>query len=136
VLKLLIAMAVLLAVGVFAARRARARSSAPADPGDADRQVLDALRSNGADLRKSTEMLFYLYLPDRAEAEIVAAALREEGFGADVAPPTQGYTMWLCRATTGMVPELGRIRELRRRFTGLAAAHGGEYDGWEAAVTK
>lgn len=134
-LKLLIAMAVLLVVGVFAARRARAQRGTAASA-DADRQVLEALRSNGADLRKPTEMLFYLYLPDKAEAEIVADTLREEGFGTEVAPPAQGYTMWLCRATTGMVPELGRIRELRRRFTALATAHGGEYDGWEAAVTK
>jgi rhodanese-related sulfurtransferase len=133
--KLLIAMAVLLLLGAFAARRTRARST-PRGARDADQQVLDALRSNGADLSKPTETLFYLYLPTEADADIVAAALRNDGFDADVAPPSDGYTMWLCRATTEMVPDLDAIHRLRDRFTALAGAHGGEYDGWEAAVTE
>jgi hypothetical protein len=131
--KLLIAMAVLLLLGAFAARRGKAQGTRGTR--DADQQVLDALRMNGADLSKPTETLFYLYLPTEVEADTVAAALRNDGFEAEVSPPADGYTMWLCRATIEMVPELGAIHQLRDRFTALAAAHGGEYDGWEAAVT-
>ena len=133
-MKLLIAMAVLLLLGVFAARRGKAPGT-PRQTRDADQQVLDALRMNGADLSKPTETLFYLYLPTEVEADIVAAALRNDGFEAEVSPPADGYTMWLCRATIEMVPELGAIHQLRDRFTALVAAYGGEYDGWEAAVT-
>jgi hypothetical protein len=35
-----------------------------------------------------------------------------------------------------LVPSSENIELLRNRFEGLATKFGGEYDGWEAAVTQ
>jgi hypothetical protein len=41
---------------------------------------------------------------------------------------------WACIGTRQMAPELDAIRSLAARLEEVARAHGGEYDGWEAAV--
>jgi hypothetical protein len=49
---------------------------------------------------------------------------------------TATETNWLALARIDLVPSVDNIRLLRGRFEGLAAKLGGEFDRWEAAVTK
>ncbi|MDB4889980.1 MAG: hypothetical protein JWL61_1835 [Gemmatimonadetes bacterium] len=101
---------------------------------EADRKVLAALRDAGADLTKVTEVNFYLYFNTRAAADAAAldasmppleATVRE---GAD-------ETSWLCYVTGQMIPSEHAIHAASERFAEVARRRGGEYDGWEAAVT-
>ena len=43
---------------------------------------------------------------------------------------------WLCLVSSTVVPTEEAIRAASTRLRAVAAAHGGEYDGWEAAVER
>jgi hypothetical protein len=64
-----------------------------------------------------------------------AAELRQAGYSVDVRPAATGST-WLALARIDLAPSEQSIREVRERFEALALQLGGEYDGWEAAVTR
>ena len=119
--------------GLFAALRSR-RPTTPAS--DQDHVVLDQLRQNGADLSKPTELLFYVYAPTRDGAKRVAAGIRSDSLKSEVREAATGDGTWLCLVTGNLVPSLERVKSIGSQLTALAAAVGGEYDGWEAAVTK
>jgi hypothetical protein len=127
------------AVGIvgFAWWRSRAAPTASPSIGsaDADAQTLRALRNAGADLTKATEVNYYLYFPTREAADRAAEASRSSVFASEVRRGGDG-TNWLCLATANMVPSDSAIRAASERFQGVAASLGGEYDGWEAALTK
>lgn len=101
-----------------------------------DLQTLAALKRHGADLSKSTEVNFYLYVASEDLAREAAEALRPAGYLTEVRPPLPGYREWLCFATRHLVPSAEGIADARATFEGLAARLGGEFDGWEAAVTS
>ncbi len=61
--------------------------------------------------------------------------MRAAGFAVQVRPAAKGPT-WLARANRGMVPTAAKIQEMRQQFESLASRLDGEYDGWEAAVTR
>jgi hypothetical protein len=103
---------------------------------DPDGAVLTALRANGADLDQPTHVLFYVYAPTEAGANRIAERGRDATLGAEVRPSASGDGTWLCLLQGTFVPTLVVLRQYRDRFESLAAAEGGEYDGWEAAVTK
>lgn len=105
-----------------------------AGKGSLDQATLGQLARAGADLGKPTDVVNYLYLPDEARAQQAAVALRTAGFTVVVRPAAKGPT-WLARANRDMIPAAANIEEMRRQFEGLASSLGGEYDGWEAAVT-
>ena len=100
-----------------------------------DQVTLFHLARAGADLGKATDVVNYLYLPDEARAQEAAVALRAGGFTVQVRPAAKGPT-WLARANKDMIPTAANIQEMRARFEGLAQQLGGDYDGWEAAVTS
>lgn len=100
-----------------------------------DAMTLAQLARAGADLGKATDVVNYLYLPDEARAQEAGAALRSAGFTVEVRPAAKGPT-WLALANMDMIPTAANIQQMRERFEGLASQLGGEYDGWEAAVTK
>ncbi len=77
----------------------------------------------------------YLYLPDEALAQEAAVQLRDACNAVEVRPAAKGST-WLARANRDLVPSAANIAEMRAKFEGLAKLLGGEYDGWEAAVTR
>lgn len=112
-----------------------ASTSVLSEPKTPDEQTLAALARAGADLSKPTEVNFYLYLPTEGHAQAAAEVARREGYTADVQPPTEGYTTWLCLLSRVMVPHGADIEAARVRFEELAGSFGGEFDGWEAAVT-
>lgn len=135
-LLLLLALAVII-VGWWI-RRATFTPGLPSEHANAspDEQTLAALASAGADLTQPTEVNSYLYLPTEGHAQSAAQILRKEGYSTDVRPPLEGYTTWLCLATRQMVPRRDDIAAMSDRLGDIAREFGGEFDGWEAAVTN
>ena len=122
-------------VGLWLMLRGEAgvRAAATRPPVDGDGATLDALARAGSDLTRTHTIEFFLYFPEQAAAERAAADLRQERFTVEVRPPVDGSD-WLCFATQAMRPELAPLRALRERFTALAEAGGGAYDGWGTEV--
>lgn len=103
--------------------------------GDPDLEILRRLSAAGADLRKPTHVLFYVYAPTEEGARRIAAAGADANLEADVRPSASGDGNWLCLFEGQLVPSEPTIQNYQGKFQALAAAEGGEYDGWEAAVT-
>lgn len=135
------ALAILVIIALFVrARRGDQLHMIEAQKGtigslEGDRQVLEQLRKAGADLTKPTEVNFYLYFKDRQAADSAAA---HASAGPLVATVRRGAddSSWLCFVSGSMVPTEAAIHEQAVRLLALARAHGGEYDGWEAAIVK
>jgi hypothetical protein len=112
---------------------------AQAESGDIDQgdlQVIEALKDAGSDLAKPHPIDFYcVEFPDRKAADAFAQEIDAPDWKVDVhqTPDTVGWTVV---ASTVMVPEIHAISHVSARFSKLASKHGGDYDGWEAAVTK
>lgn len=100
-------------------------------------QVVAQLMKIGADLKAPRHTLFYLYFPDEASAAPVAEALRGAGLSAEVKEPWEKVREWAviaeCR-DRALIPDF--LRDTVDLCEELAAAHGGEYDGWEAGMTE
>jgi regulator of RNase E activity RraB len=107
-------------------------SAKKADP---DQLVLDQLKKAGSDLSKPHNIEFFIYFPTKADAADTAPRIKEAGFEVDVRQAAQGPG-WLCLAIKTMVPDLSALQKIRRDFGALAAARGGEYDGWGTRVVK
>jgi hypothetical protein len=105
-------------------------------PDEGDRMIVDELRDLGANLSQPREVLHYLYLPTESAAAEASADLRSAGFTTQIRPAAgpPGPNPWLVLATTEEVVSVESARSAREMFTALAAAHGGEYDGWEAGA--
>lgn len=110
-------------------------TSANAPKPNLDELTLEQLAKAGANLAKPTEVIIYLYLPDEARARSAADELEQAGYNVDVRTAATGPS-WLALAKINMVPSLENIALLRGRFESLASRLGGDYDGWEAAVTR
>jgi len=106
------------------------------DDDDRDEAVLNQLRAHGADLTKPTHVRFYIYLATEVCAKRIAERGVDHLLVADVRPSGSDDGTWLCRLQGNFVPTLTALKNYRRRFEAIAAAEGGEYDGWEAAVNK
>ena len=100
-----------------------------------DALTLEQLAKAGGNLAMPTEIVNYLYLPDEPRARAAAEDLEQAGYHVEVRPAAQG-PMWLALATIQMIPSKENIALLRDRFESLASRLGGEFDGWEAAVTR
>jgi len=97
--------------------------------------TLDQLAKAGGNLAMPTEIVNYLYLPDESRARIAVEELELAGYKVEVRQAAQG-PMWLALAKTQMVPSRENIALLRERFESLASRLDGDFDGWEAAVTR
>lgn len=102
---------------------------------DPDAALLAELRKAGADLRRPTELRFFLSLPDQAAAERVARQIQEPGLRPEVRPAETGNT-WLCLVTGTLVPTQQTMLRLRQQFEALTLAEQGEYDRWEAGLSR
>jgi hypothetical protein len=102
-------------------------------PPDANSRVLEKLAAVGADIGVPTEVNVYLYFPSEDAARLAAEQVRELGFR-EVHVSASLNESWACIGSCLMAPELDAIRTLATRLEEVARTHGGEYDGWEAAV--
>jgi regulator of RNase E activity RraB len=102
---------------------------------DPDEAVLAQLKKAGSDLSKPHQIEFFLYFHAESSAQQAAKQIKEQGFNVEVRRAAKG-TDWLCFATKKMVPELAALQRIRRDFSNLAAANGGEYDGWGTGVVQ
>jgi hypothetical protein len=101
---------------------------------DLDQLTLEQLAKTGADLSREREAIFYLYVPEGA-AEGAAGELRAGGFDVEAGPSAgEDEARWCVTAVKVMRVDAATIAAERRRFEELAARHGGDFDGWEAAV--
>lgn len=101
------------------------------DASEADARVLDHLARLGCDPADPRECRHYLYLPGEFGAAAVARSLTADGWDTVY---EEVRDAWLVTATmhTGLTDN--GVRATRLRMELLAADHGGEYDGWEAAA--
>ena len=97
---------------------------------DVDQGVLNQLKQAGSDLSKP-----HLYFPTQTAATSAGGKIGESGFKIEIARAAKGPE-WLCKATKGMIPELKALQKIRKDFTAIAVAYGGEYDGWGTAIVK
>ena len=75
----------------------------------------------------------YLYFKSQHAAAPVVAELKHQGFDVEDRASADGKN-WLVLAHHDTVVTPSVLEALRVRMTALAAPHGGDYDGWEAAV--
>ena len=102
------------------------------DPADVT-EYLEDLRMAGFDLRAPLPVEHYLHFDAAAPAQGAAEELRREGFAVDVEPEDE-RPGWVAYATRATVPGVGELLRMRDRVVGVAAAHGGEYEGWNVVV--
>ena len=121
-------------LGIYLMLRGQSREAA-ARAADPDADTLAELARAGSNLGKQHAIEFFLYLPNHAAAEEVAAQLTNEGFQVEVRP-AETPPEFLCLATRSMSPELGELQRLRRYLTAVAESRDGAYDGWGATVVE
>ena len=100
-----------------------------------DNTVINQLRAAGSDLSKPHPLEFYVYVPTEEAARRVEGVLLREGFHVEVKTAALGPG-WLALASKTLVPTTTALAEIRQLLSKLATDEGGEYDGWEAQVTK
>lgn len=100
-----------------------------------DAATLKQLAAAGANLNKETEVVNYLYFPKEKDAKRAAEDLGRCGFLTRQGP-SAASDEYLIVAETKLVPSAHNVAEMRRTLETIAARFGGDYDGWEAAVTQ
>ncbi len=107
-------------------------------PESDDKRVLKQLRKARANLSRPREVVHFLYFPTQVAAERASQELRGEGYMIDVRPAANAAenppNPWLMEARNVAVVDESTVQPMRARFEAIAAAGGGEYDGWEASV--
>ncbi len=128
-------------MGLFTRRR---RDDQPVDPDERspqlgikykDLMVLGQLQQHGADLTQPRHVIYFCYAPTREVARAMGDEAGARGFDVELGEPLPAYPDdWpvRCETTTVLRPEV--VRDNTDFFEDLAARHGAEYDGWEAAA--
>jgi hypothetical protein len=98
-------------------------------------EVLEQLREFGSDLTKPHDFEFYLYVPTKAYAE-KAAKIRSSGFSAAEVSRAASGSGWLCLARKTIIPEHANLSDHARFFEEVAAAVGGDFDGWRQRLFR
>jgi hypothetical protein len=101
------------------------------DACEADQRVLEHLAGLGSDPSSPRETRHYVYLPERADADAVAAALTATGWLVSIEASDRD---WLVVASRICVLTSLGVRETRTELETLARDHRGVYDGWEATL--
>ena len=99
-----------------------------------DRLILRQLEARRADLTKPRHVLHFLYFADEVAARGAASAVEESGYAVTVTPPDERVAEWSVRAEATRCVDYSNVAAFRAQFERVAAEHGGEYDGWEAAA--
>ena len=99
-----------------------------------DGLTLAQLARAGADLTKSRHVIHFLDFSNATSAEAASAVLEDAGYETTVTPPDDSVEHWAVRAEANRVVGHDTVDAFRAFFERVAAEHGGEYDGWEAAA--
>ncbi len=110
------------------------RPKTVASPAEQDRLVLLQLQGRGANLTRPRHVLHYLYFSDEAHARSAALDIDSAGYEVTISPPDDTVAEWSVRAEATRVVDETTVDAFRAWFERVAAEHGGEYDGWEAAA--
>jgi hypothetical protein len=101
-----------------------------------DIALLGQMLQQGADLTKPRHVLYYLYFGSDDVARVAAEEGRAGGFACEVRDPMPEYPgQWslVCERPDAVL-DIETVRGADDLFQGIADRHGGEFDGWEAAV--
>ena len=131
-MKMLVALVVL----VVAALLVLGSRSATAQKPSGDTQVIAQLKAAGSNLALPHPMEFFLYFPSQAAAERASEQISAHGFGVKVSPPAQGGEQWVVLATKNVIPLEETLLDIRRDFSAIATAEGGDYDCWGSGVVR
>ena len=96
-------------------------------------EYLEDLRMAGFDLSAPLPVEHYLHFEVAATAQGLAEELRREGFAVDLEPEDE-RSGWIAYATRATLPATAELLRARQRVAGAAAAHGGDYEGWNLVV--
>lgn len=100
---------------------------------DFDAKLISQLRAKGHDPFQDHDVDFFFALPDEPACAAVNQQLEKEGFRVDVKAvpenPEYGFSV---HASKRMRVHIDEMRERTRRFTALAVANRGRYDGWSS----
>jgi hypothetical protein len=107
---------------------------APKTPQEADALALRQLAGRGADLAKPRHVIHFLYFSIEADARAAAAAIGEAAWTTAVEAPSEEIAHWCVKADAHRTVGPDTVAAFRIWFEKVAAEHGGEYDGWEAAA--
>ncbi|MGZ4393238.1 MAG: ribonuclease E inhibitor RraB [Gaiellaceae bacterium] len=97
-----------------------------------DRIAIEALVAR-AGARCPRWFRHFIYVPDRAKAEALAAKLRLDGLEVESRVGADNVN-WLVLVRHRLVPDEEAVERLREQLTDLAEVIGGEYDEWEGEV--
>ncbi len=106
----------------------------PKTPQEADALALRQLAAGGADLTKPRHVIHFLLFENEAQARGAVEAIGDSSWDTGIDPPNEKLEEWTVRADGHRVLGAETVAALRAQFEQLAAEHGGEYDGWEAAA--
>ena len=106
----------------------------PKTPQDADKLALRQLEGRGADLALPRHVIHFLLFEHEADAHAAAASIDEGSWTTHVDAPTETLVEWTVRIDGNRIVGSETVAAFRAQFERIAAAHNGEYDGWEAAA--
>ena len=101
-----------------------------------DIALLGQMLSMGADLTKPRHALYYLYFESEAIAAVAAEEGRAGGYTCEVRDPlpnNNGRWSLICERQDALL-DIDGVKAADDLFQGIADRHGGDFDGWEAAV--
>jgi regulator of ribonuclease activity B len=101
---------------------------------EADALAIKHLKKGGADLSKPRHVIHFIYFQSAEDAHAAAETIEAASWDAAVQPPGDTIAQWSVRADGERVVGPETISAFRSWFEHVAEAHGGEYDGWEAAA--
>ena len=111
------------------------RGKPPATAEEADLITIQKLAGMRADLSQPRQIVHFLELWSGLAVEEAKDALERAGYEVTVEQPDEETTHYLVRAEAVRVVSSTTVPAFRAWFEKLAAEHGGEYEGWEAART-
>jgi regulator of ribonuclease activity B len=79
-------------------------------------------------------VVHFVYFQSPEDAHAAAETIEAASWRAAVEPPQETIAEWCVRADGERVVGAETIAAFRSWFEHVAAEHGGEYDGWEAAA--